>query len=135
MEIDAIEKKLTSGAELKIWLAAFPDGHALFKAVSKTLEGTDIGELTVQQLSMRLLSSEILEAAIWKCMGKATYKGQRITKETFEPLEARSDFMEVMEEVMAYNLVPFSKNVASLSKVITQRDIPLLKPDTAKQTS
>lgn len=127
--MENLKVKLASGADLEVTLASFSEGHRLFKAVTRVLTGFDLSEGTVQKLSMLLLSSEEVEAALWPCMERAVYKtlecpaGLKINKALFEKAEAREDFLEISEEVLGYNLTPFSKSIGSLSKVIHQKSI------------
>lgn len=117
--VPTYKKQLVSGANLEIWLAEFEDGWALFKAVLKELQSLE-GELNTENplVSLRLLSSDFVEQALKPCMSKATYQGQRIDKTTFNSPEARCDYLEVVKEVMNYNIAPFSKNVGLMSKGI-----------------
>jgi hypothetical protein len=121
MEIKTLKKKTKSGADLEIWLAPFREGHALYKAILKELQGVNFETDTTQRLSMGILSSDAVEAALWPCMGKATYKAQRCTPELFENPEARCDFQEIQEEVISYNIAPFSGSVDSLLRETFRR--------------
>ncbi len=125
--MENLKKKLESGAELDVTLAPFSDGHRLFKAVTKELQEINLSEDSVQKLSMRLLSSEPIENALWPCMARGSYNGLKINPDLFENAEARCDFLEVMKEVLAYNLLPFSKNLGSLSTAIFQKNIDILR--------
>jgi len=124
--MEPLKKTLESGVELTVSLASFPEGHRLFKAVTKELQSVDLAEDTVQKLSMQLVSSDAIEQALWPCMARATYNGLKVNQELFENAEARCDFLEVMKEVLAYNLVPFSKNLGSLSTAIFRKDTDIL---------
>jgi len=125
--MEPFKKTLESGAELTISLASFPEGHRLFKAVTKELQSIDLAEDTVQKLSMQLVSSEAIEQALWPCMARATYGGLKVNQELFEDAKIRCDFLEVMKEVLGFNLVPFSKNLGSLSTAIFRKDINILE--------
>jgi len=125
--MENFKKILESGAELTISLASFAEGHRLFKAVTRELQNINLNEDTVQKLSMQLISSEAIEQALWPCMGRATYNGLKVTPELFENAETRCDFLEVMKEVLGYNLIPFSKNIGSLSTAIFRKDIDILR--------
>ena len=87
----------------------------------------DLSQDTVQHLAMTLLSSEQIEAALWPCMGRASYNGLKINPGLFENAEIRCDFLEVMKEVLGYNLIPFSKNLGSLSTAIFRKDTDILR--------
>lgn len=124
--MENLKKKLESGAELVVSIASFTEGHKLFKAVTKELRDIDLAEGTVQKLSMQLVSSECIEEALWPCMGRATYNGLKVNPELFENPEVRCDFLEVLKEVLAYNLIPFSKNLGSLSTAVFRKDLDIL---------
>lgn len=126
MSVDTHKVQLKSGNELMIWLAKFEDGYNLLQTVTREIKNIDIKEGTVEGLSMQLISSPALRETMWPCLTLCTYKGLRITKEMFEALDARKDFLEIVKEVMIYNINPFSENVASLCKAIFQKDISIL---------
>lgn len=52
-------------------------------------------------------------AALWPCLIKCTYKGVKITQATFEDVEAREDYFEIINSCIDENLRPFFKGVAS----------------------
>ena len=100
----------------------------MFNEVSKVLKDTDMGDVTVGKLSMEVLSSEALMKVMWPCLGKCVYTGHgyekvRVTSVIFEKLEVRNDFLQIVEEVLVYNLLPFSKKIGSLLKTTFLRGI------------
>jgi hypothetical protein len=111
--------KLPSGAELKIGLAPFSESNALFKAVGaelKSLKVTFDTELDVNLLKdivCSAVASDKIEGCIWDCMKKCVYNDSRITKETFEPEEARQDYYVALLEVAKENLIPFTKSLSA----------------------
>lgn len=118
------EVKLGNGAVLKVGLADFESGENLKIAVLKEVKDLKISSDTVLDLNFYkdlfcvAYSSALIRAAIWKCFDRCTYNDARITRETFEPVEARSAYMEVMFEVMVENLQPFMKDLyAKLSAI------------------
>jgi hypothetical protein len=119
--METLKVKLESGAELEVWLASFQEGHALWMAVSKELKDTDFNEITVGRMSLDVLSSENIMRVIWPCMGKAVYTGHGYEKKKCEPgifekAEVRGDFLQIVEEVLVFNIIPFSKKIGSLLK-------------------
>ncbi len=105
---------LKSGAKLYMTLAPFQDGHNLFKAVTRELIGTSLqGEVNLA-LTMKLLSSEEVEKVLWPCMMRATYNGQKLSPDLFEPGDVRKDFLLVVKEVLDFNLIPFFPSLDSL---------------------
>lgn len=130
--METLKKKLESGSELEIWLADFPSGHALYKAVTREMSRYNLAEGTAENLAMIMTSSEDVDAALWPCMGKATYTGhgyekKRITQEIFEKPEVRSDLVEIQREVLGYNLIPFSRAIGSLLIAALIKSISNLK--------
>ena len=126
--METLKVKLESGAELEVWLATFQEGHALWMAVSKELKDTDFSGITVGRLSLDMLSSENIMKAMWPCLGKAVYTGHGYEKKKceasiFEKAEVREDFLQIVEEVLVYNLLPFSKKIGSLLKTTFLRGI------------
>lgn len=129
--METLKIKLKSGAEIEVWLATFPEGHRLYKAVTRELSKYNLAEGTAENLAMVIQSSEDVDTALWPCMTKAVYKttdcpaGQRISPELFEKAEVRSDLIEIQREVLGYNLIPFSKPVGSLLIATLKRDIAI----------
>lgn len=129
--METLKVKLKSGAEIEVWLATFPEGHRLYKAVTRELSKYNLAEGTAENLAMVMTSSEDVDMALWPCMSKALYKtqecpaGQRISQELFEKSEVRADLIEIQREVLGYNLIPFSKPVGSLLMATLKRDIAI----------
>ncbi len=115
--------KLPSGAELHITLSPFEDSLALYQSILeemklvKIVTGDEVGDL-IKNLFCVGFSSKKVQAALWKCMERVTYdngKGKlKVTKDTFEPEEARVDYMQVCIEVAKANVMPFTKNLYAL---------------------
>jgi hypothetical protein len=126
MEVKTLKHKLKSGNDLEVWPSKFDDGFNLLQVVSQEFSALDLSKGTVEGLSMQLMASRTLSDAMWPCLGQATYKGERINKTMFESMEARKDFIEIVKEVLVFNLGPFSENVASLCKALFQKDIAIL---------
>lgn len=133
------EVDLPSGAKLKIQLAPFADSKALYQAVLEELRGVTVGD--DQEIGVNMLkdlfctgfSSKKIEAALLKCMKKALYNDLPITDDTWEPAEARVDFMKVLLEVAKENISPFVKSLSaefSLVREILRNDPALRQPTT-----
>jgi hypothetical protein len=109
--------KLPSGAELVITPAPFADSKSLYQAVLEELKEIkvslqdDVNEDFVKNLFCVGFSSKKIESALEKCMKRATYNGLRIDAQTFEPIEARADYMQVCIEVAKVNIAPFVKGL------------------------
>jgi hypothetical protein len=119
------EVTLPSGAKLKITVSSFAVARDLFQAVSEELKGlhfehsTEIDIGFFKDLFCTGMASKKIEKCLWECMKKATYNDLRISEDTFEPVEAREDYIPVMLEVAKENLVPFTKSLyASFGEVL-----------------
>lgn len=103
-------KTLESGAKIEVQVASFEKAHRLLQAVKSTLIGMEnIIELVV---------SEPVQPALWDCMSVVLYNGQRVSRETFEPENARGDYLVVAIETLKANITPFFKSLASSSKAV-----------------
>ncbi len=107
---------LPSGKELGIGVVPFADAKALYQAILAEVKevtlGTksELGEM-VKNLLCSSFTSQRVESVLWKCMERSTYNGQKIVPDTFEPVEAREDFMKVCSEVGKETVSPFLKNL------------------------
>ena len=108
---------LPSGAELVIQLAPFTDSRELYQAMMEEAKGlkiegkTDLDYNFFKDIFCTALSSKKIEKAVWKCAAKATYNSLRVTEETFEPAEARQDYLPFLFEVAQVNVEPFMKDL------------------------
>lgn len=111
------EVVLASGAKLNISHIDLGDAKALYNAVmfeARTLKITNETELGLDLWSQVLFisqSSKEIDRCVTECMKRCTYKGQKITPDTFEPDEVREDYLSVWMEVAQEALSPFSKNL------------------------
>ena len=111
---------LKSGAVLQVTVAPFAVGNKLLKtvarellAVSIDLDTVNLAELSGKDLNvlknaiLQLLQSDTVESAVQACMERCLYNNSRIVRDTFEPEEARQDYLPVVWEVIKTNLRPF----------------------------
>lgn len=121
------EVTLPSGAKLKISLASFDEGKELYQAVLEELRhvkidgNTELDYNFMKDLFCVALSSKKVEVAMWKCLKRCLYNGVNISNASFEPVEARQDYFEVMFEVGQENLLPFSKSLYSRLSPILEK--------------
>ena len=133
--METLKVKLSSGAEIEVWLASFPEGHRLYKAVTRELSKYNLAEGSAENLALVLTSSEDIDEALWPCMGKAVYKteacpaGLKINQAMFEDAKVREDLVEIQKEVLGFNLIPFSRPIALLLKASMAKDIAMLRPN------
>ncbi len=110
------EVNLPSGAILKVAAAPFADAKALYQAMLAEMReipvslGVDMG-VVIKDLFCAGMSSPIVDAAITKCVARCLYNGEKITTATFEPVEARADYVKVLAEVAKENVFPFMKSL------------------------
>ena len=109
------EFDLPSGASLKVGLASFEAGRNLYQIIAKELrdlkidENEEIGANLFKDLFCTALSSKEIEKSIMACANKSLYNGSKISIETFEPEEARQDYIESLYLIAEVNLSPFGK--------------------------
>jgi hypothetical protein len=109
---------LPSGAELEIQLAPFEDGRKLQKAVAKELKSIKVSaDLDLMDanfmkdvLCSAIASDEIMDA-LELCFKRCTYNKLKVSKETWEPEEARGDYIQSSIEVLKANMLPFWKGL------------------------
>lgn len=111
------EINLPSGAVLKITESPFAIAKALYQACLvelKTLKmdaNADIDVNLIKDLFCAGFSSPAIDKALSECLKRCTYNGVKITEETFEPLDARADYVQVLWEVALANLLPFTSSL------------------------
>lgn len=115
--------KLPSGAELAFNPAPFMDSKALYQALLEELRGValtvdldleaEVPTDLIKNLFCAGFASKKIEMALWECFKRARYNGQKITQDTFEPVEAREDYAIVCIEVAKENIAPFAKSLMS----------------------
>lgn len=111
------EVKLPSGNILKIHVADFHVSRELYKAVLKEgkalkLNPKDNVDVNFfKDLFCSMLSSDEIEKRLWDCMKKSLINNLPITEQTFEPVEMRGDYLQVMIEVARENVMPFMKDL------------------------
>lgn len=127
-----IEYTTKSGADLTINIAPFRDVMNLKNEIQKTIKKEDLAnfaELDIEKLKqgnakdifsgitnaiLAVDSSDEVYKAIFKCLLRCTYKGEKITETTFEDVDARSDYYEIVFLCVKENLAPFFKNALSM---------------------
>ena len=108
---------LKSGAKLEVTLADFEKSRALYQAMLEEIKDLKVNfddQIDVnffKNVFCAGFSSKKIETCIWACMTRATYNGVKITKDTFEPEEARGDYFDIQFEVAKANILPFTKNL------------------------
>lgn len=109
---------LASGSTLKVTLSPFAVSKALYQAVLEELKtlkldpDTEFDTNLIKDVICTGFSSKKIENALNECLKRALYNGVHITEQTFEPAEAREDYMQVCLEVAYLNILPFIKNLS-----------------------
>jgi hypothetical protein len=114
------EITLPSGAVLKINVAPFADAKALYQAVLEEFKSVHVDSKTdmssvFKDFACSGFSSKKVEACLWECFKRCQYnRGNgdlKIDKDTFEPVEAREDYVTVCMAVAKENILPFMKSL------------------------
>lgn len=130
----------TSGAKVHVRVAPFKDSMALKNAITKELstKGIDLSTLTFKDENgkdkkigdidtkellspivnsvLALDSSDEVYRAVFKCLERCTYNGEKITENTFEDVEARGDYYEILLSCLKENIFPFFGGLRSKFK-------------------
>lgn len=115
---------LPSGAELKITLSPFEVSRNLYQAILEEVKLVKLDPLAEVDVNLFKdmfcagFASKKVESCLWKCMERATYNSIRITPDTFEPKEAREDYLQVCIEVAKENVMPFMKSLYAQYKQV-----------------
>lgn len=110
---DNKEIKLTSGNILNATMVTFSDGRNLYQSIIAELNNLniDVGDQIdinfIKGIFCQLIISKEIEKNIWTCFNRTLYKKNKITLETFEPIDARGDYIEACMEICWFNLEPF----------------------------
>lgn len=122
-----IEFTATSGAKVKINVADFEDAQNLKFAIQKALktedfELKDIGDIMsadvwpIAKIAMAVDCSKEVNEALWPCLARCSRNGDKITKNTFEPVEARQDYYEIVVSCIKENVGPLFAGVSVVLK-------------------
>lgn len=117
----------TSGANVKINPADFKSAMALKSAVAKELSKSefevsgfdmekDVNIADFAKMALAVDSSPLVYDCLFKCLVRCTYNGQKITEATFEDVEARQDYYEIVLACLKENLLPFFNGLVSKLK-------------------
>lgn len=71
------------------------------------------------ELVIELDCSKEVNDAIFDCLARSTYNGERIIRDTFEPEDARGDYYPIVIACLKRNLAPFFKTLISQLKKLT----------------
>jgi hypothetical protein len=133
-----MEFKTESGAEVVINMANFIDASRLRVAVLGAIKesGVEISKVDIEKLLsgvkedmgaavksgaldslldmvISLDCSEKVNNEIFNCLKRSTYNSEKITRDTFNELEARGDYYHIVIMCLKVNLAPFFKTLFS----------------------
>lgn len=128
------EITVPSGATVKIGLASFGEAMALKSIIAKELAASplkiDLNSLTMESdIDLSAIASTILmvdanpavHAALFSCLARSTYSGEKITQNTFEPEAARGDYYPIVISALEVNLLPFFVGLRSRFSEVMER--------------
>lgn len=90
--------------DVKKLLGAFQTGNIM---------GADIDVNAILMAAIGAATSDSVYEAIWPCLKKSSYDGERITRATFDAEGARGDFYPIAIECCKVNLSPFWRPLLS----------------------
>lgn len=130
------EVQLPSGAILKIQLAPFADARNLYQAILAELKAVGIeAEVeianTLKDIFFISFSSKLIDSLVWVCFKKCLYNDFKIDNDTFEPEEARDDYIKALSEVARENVMPFFKSLFAEYKIASSIVRSTPKPSSA----
>lgn len=118
------EVKMPSGAELVVSIAPFATAKKLYQALLRELKDLKITSekedttILFRQLFCIGFSSPEIEACLEECFKHCLYRGLKMDKDSFEPVDCREDYPYVCMEVAKDNVLPFVKGLfAELNRV------------------
>lgn len=140
-----IEQILPSGANLKITLGTFSESKNLYQVMleeAKSLSISENDEIDVnlfKNIFCLGLSSKKIEQALKPCLARCLYNNFKIDENTFEPVEARQDYIKACFYVAKENMLPFGRGLyAEFLPLLEKLKIlknPVLRPETMTETA
>ena len=132
------EFKLPSGTTLTVYEAPFSEAYSLYQKCANELAHYKLeltkGGFTFEKLKdlfcIACASEEIIRDA-WPCLRRCLYAGVKIDPSTFEPTEARQDFLPAMVEVFKENVLPLLKGLFTLWGI--NMSLPIIVVPTLKK--
>jgi hypothetical protein len=124
--------ELPSGADFEVTVLDFEPAFEISQTVSRfigllevDLKGLDVDKwkgisdidiAAIKRPLSQVLSNAEIRKAGDKCLVKCTYNGQRVTAKTWEPIEARKDYLYAMFHALKDNVTPFFEGAFSSLK-------------------
>lgn len=117
-------KKFTasSGASVQVGVAGFRDAIQLKNAMMREIAnaGIELKDISITKMDIGQVinafllveSSPSVYEALWPCLGRSLYNGQKITEATFEDEKSRQDYYEILKEFLMTNATLFLPKAA-----------------------
>ncbi len=129
-----MEFKSISGKKIVINAADFQDVLELKSAIGRVMSGSDFSfnvdanksvneqefdVAAIAKIALLVDSSPEIQDVMFKCLARCTRGGEKITLNTFEDIDAREDYYEIVIACLKENLRPFFKALLSQLKQFT----------------
>jgi hypothetical protein len=119
-----MEYTSSNGANITINASSFGDALLLKKEAVKIIKKSniDIASIDLDFKNLKIIINILLEAdsnddfekAVFNCLKRCKYNDLKITRDTFEEIEARENYYEIVTKCIIENLGPFIKPLVSL---------------------
>lgn len=122
-----------TGKEVRIAPASFKEAMKLKSLVEKSLAENGINLTKIQDKELtEFLKGDLLKSLlavdssielhdqVIKCLEKSLYDNEKITVTTFDDLDARADYYEILVICLKVNLLPFFRTLLSLLPTTTK---------------
>lgn len=124
--------ELPSGAKLHVSTSDFQDAKALTKAIVKATSGIqlasnpmDMDVTIIKDLLVAAVTSDEIEAALFKCLARSTWNNIKVTSAIFDDPQfgemARADYFIMCAKVVEVNCKPFFDQALSTLKTFLQK--------------
>ena len=100
-----------SGAKVVINAAPFQDVMKLKRAMER--ESALIGGGLNLQTLLIVDGSDSVDALLWPCLARSLYNDEKITPSTFDAIDRRQDYYEVVAVFLKENIAPLAEGLRS----------------------
>jgi len=126
-----MEFKAPSGAKVVINPADFEAAMELKSCIMRELSKADVkvelsaltseSDLTdIIKLFAMIDSSKAVQDAVFNCLVRCTHNGEKITRQTFDEVNHRQDYYDIVFNCIKENLTPFAKSLRLWFSTIMQ---------------
>ena len=128
-----------SGAKIAINPASFEAAQSLWSAVQRGAADLKLSPDFLKEpesllnLILTIDSSFSFKDALWACLIKCTRNDKKIEKSTFEDLEARKEYYEIVTPCVEINIGPFAESLflelSAKMMALTKSQQPAIAPE------